>query len=161
ATLFAAAMGARVFAVDVAPERLALAQEFGAAQAINPTEGDPVAQLRDATHGEGPTFAMDCSGAPEARAAAVRACRAWGTVCFVGEGKTVTLDVSQDLLRKQLTLFGSWTFSITGQAECARYVADNHIPLEQIFTHRFTLEEAETAYQLFDSQTIGKGVFVF
>ena len=106
-------------------------------------------------------FALDCSGAPEARAAAVRSSRAWGTACFVGEGKTVTLDVSQDMLRKQLTLIGSWTFNITGQAECARYVADNHIPLERLFTHRFALDEAEAAYRLFDSQTSGKGVFVF
>ena len=51
---------------------------------------------------------------------------------------TVTLDVSPDLLRRQVTLIGSWTFSTVGQAECARYVADRestgrpavHPPLE-------------------------------
>lgn len=161
ATLFASAMGARVFAVDIAPERLALARSFGAEQTINSANEETGPRLKELTHGEGVEFALDASGAPEARAAAVRACRAWGTACFVGEGKTVTLDVSQDMLRKQLTIIGSWTFNIAGQAECARFVADNRIPLERLFTHRFALEQAEEAYRLFDKQTIGKGVFVF
>ena len=52
-------------------------------------------------------------------AAAVRCVRAWGTACFVGERGQVTLDVSADLLRRQVTLVGSWTFSKQGQAECA------------------------------------------
>ena len=161
ATIFASAMGARVFAVDISPERLALARDFGAEQTINSATDETGPWLKEVTHGEGVEFALDASGAPEARAAAVRSCRVWGTACFVGEGKTVTLDVSQDLLRKQLTLIGSWTFNITGQADCARFVADNRIPLERLFTHRFALDEAEAAYRLFDRQTVGKGVFVF
>jgi threonine dehydrogenase-like Zn-dependent dehydrogenase len=161
ATMMAAAMGVRVVAIDITPERLALAQELGAAWTLNAQGAEPVEAIRALTRGAGVDYALDCSGAPQARAAAVRACRAWATVCFVGEGGTVTLDVSQDLLRKQLTLVGSWTFNIVGQADCARFVADNGIPLDRLFTHRFGLEEAARAYQLFDSQTMGKGVFVF
>jgi len=37
---------------------------------------------------------LDASSAPDARAAAVRCVRAWGTACFVGERGQVTLDVS-------------------------------------------------------------------
>ena len=66
-----------------------------------------------------------------------------------------------DLLRKQLTLIGSWTFSAMGQAECARFVADNRIPLETIFTHRWKLEQADEAYKVFDAQSAGKGVIEF
>src|SRR3546814_17032381 len=53
----------------------------------------------------------------EARSAAVRATRSWGTACYVGEVGQVTLDVSPDLLRRQIALVGSWTFSTVGQAE--------------------------------------------
>jgi threonine dehydrogenase-like Zn-dependent dehydrogenase len=161
ATMMAAAMGVRVAAIDISPERLALAQEFGATWTVNSQIDPPVEAIQALTRRVGVDYALDCSGAPRARVAAVRACRAWATVCFVGEGGSVTLEVSQDLLRKQLTLLGSWTFSIVGQAECARFVADNQIPLDRLFTHRFSLEEAAHAYQLFDSQTMGKGVFVF
>jgi len=92
--------------------------------------------------------------------AAVRSAATWGRVGFVGEGGNTTFDISRDMLRKQLTLVASWTFSAMGQWECARFVADRKIPLGHIFTHRFTLDQAAEAYRLFDTQTTGKGVFV-
>ena len=84
--------------------------------------------------------------------------RTWGKVCYVGEGDTVTLEVSPDLLRRQVTLIGSWTFSTVGQAECARFIADRGIDVDRLFTHRWKLDQAEEAYRLFDAQTAGKGV---
>ena len=91
----------------------------------------------------------------------MRATRSWGTACYVGEGGQVTLDVSPDLLRRQITLIGSWTFSNVGQAECARFVADRRIPVEKLFTDRWKLDQADEAYRRFDTQTTGKGVFLF
>jgi threonine dehydrogenase-like Zn-dependent dehydrogenase len=161
ATMLGKAMGARVVALDIAPERLALAKEFGADAVINPRETDPVSALRELTHGEGVDKGLDCTGHAEARLAAVRSARTWGAVCFVGEGGSLTLDVSQDLIRKQLTLLASWTFSAVGQEECARFIADRHIPLGRLLTHRYQLEQAADAYRVFDTQTTGKGVFLF
>jgi len=161
ATMLGRAMGARVIAIDVAPERLALGREFGAEAVVNAREADPVAALRELTHGEGVETAMDCTGNPEARVAAVRSAATWGRVAFVGEGNTTTFDISQDMIRRQLTIHASWTFSSAGQAECARFVADRRIPLDRLLTHRFTLEQADEAYRLFDTQTTGKGFFAF
>jgi threonine dehydrogenase-like Zn-dependent dehydrogenase len=79
----------------------------------------------------------------------------------VGEGNTVTIDVSPDMIRKQLTLLASWTFSAVGQEECARFIADRRIPLKKLLTHRFTQDQAAEAYRLFDTQTTGKGFFAF
>ena len=73
----------------------------------------------------------------------------------------MTLQVSTDINRRQVTLMGSWTFSTHLQAECAQFVIDHEIDVDQLFTHRYVLEEAEAAYQLFDTQTTGKGVFEF
>jgi len=67
--------------------------------------------------------------------------------------------VSNDLLRRQVTLIGSWTFSTVGQGECARFVADRGVEVDRLFTHRWHLEQADEAYRLFDTQTAGKGVF--
>ena len=104
ATQLAVAMGARVIAVDPSPERLARAKEFGADAIVDPGTNDPVAAIRELTHGRGAELTLDTSGAPAGRLAAVQSARTWGTTCFVGEGDTVTLDVSRDMLRKQLTL---------------------------------------------------------
>src|SRR5436309_2367559 len=103
---------------------------------------------------------LGTSGNSEARAAAVRAARTWGTVCFVGERGQVTLDVSPDLIRRQITLVASWTFSTQGQADCAELVADKAIAVDRLFTHRWRLNQAEEAYRVFDTQTSGKGVIL-
>ncbi len=160
ATQLATAMGARVIALDVGAERLERAKEFGADVLIDPKSNDPVGAIKDLTHGIGADMTLDTSGAPEGRLTAVRAARAWGTVCFVGEGGSVTIEVSPDMLRKQLTIMGSWTFSTVGQADCARFVADRNVAVDRLFTHRWKLEQAEDAYRLFDKQTTGKGVFL-
>ena len=81
-------------------------------------------------------------------------------MCFVGERNNVTIDVSPDILRKQLTMIGSWTFSVIGQAECARFIVERNIAVDQLFTDRWKLDQAEEAYRLFDQQNTGKGVFL-
>jgi L-iditol 2-dehydrogenase len=154
-------MGARVIAVEMNEDRLLLARQFGAESVVDSSKEDPEKALKELTRGEGVDLALDCTGAAAARLAAVRAAKTWGTVCFVGEGGEVTLDVSRDMLRKQLTLVGSWTFSAMGMGECARFIADNGIKLERIFTHRWKLEQADEAYRVFDQQSSGKGVILF
>ncbi|MBW8825225.1 MAG: zinc-binding dehydrogenase [Acidobacteria bacterium] len=160
ATQLAVAMGARVIALDLSPERSRMAKDFGADAVVDARSNNPVEAIRELTHGEGAHKTLDTSGAAEARAATVRAVRSWGTACFVGERGQVTLDVSPDLLRRQVTLVGSWTFSKQGQADCAEFVADHEIDVEKLFTHRWRLDQAEEAYELFDGQTVGKGVIL-
>jgi 2-desacetyl-2-hydroxyethyl bacteriochlorophyllide A dehydrogenase len=159
ATQLASAMGARVIAVDPTAERLGRAREFGADAVVDPGRDDPVRAIKDLTQG-GAELALDTSGAEAGRLAAVKCAKVWGTVCFVGERGSVTLDVSSDLLRKQLTLVASWTFSSIGQAECADFIARRRIDVDRLFTHRWTLDQAEEAYRLFDRQSTGKGVFL-
>jgi len=60
ATQLAVAMGARVIAIDIAPERHKLAQLFGAAEVIDPTAHEMVAAIRELTHGEGAHKTVDC-----------------------------------------------------------------------------------------------------
>ena len=147
-------------APDVPPAPPAPAQVCGAGGVLDPGADDPVAALKELTRGQGVDLALDCSGAEAARTAAIRATRTWGTVCLVGEGGSVTVDVSRDMIRKQLTVIGSWTFSSVIQAECARFIAERGIDVERLFTQRYALDQAAEAYRLFDTQTTGKGVFL-
>lgn len=160
ATQLAKAMGARVIALDIGEERLALAKQFGADEVIDPGKNDVVEAIRDLTHGEGVHKSLDCSSSSDARRAAVQCVRTWGTACFVGEGGDVNLDVSNDMLRRQVTIVGSWTFSKNGQADCAEFIAERKIDVDGLFTHEFKLDDAVEAYKLFDTQTTGKGVFL-
>jgi len=161
ATQLARAMGARVLAVDLSEERRRLARELGAEVAIDPTATPPVEAIRALTHGEGADATLDCTGHPEARANCAKAARAWGRACFVGERGTATFDMTPDVIHKQLTMYGSWTFSTLLLAECAQFAVDRNVPLGRVFTDTFALNEAAEAYRRFESRGMGKGVFLF
>ncbi len=159
ATLLAKAMGARVIAVDISPARLEFARELGADYAVNSKDVDPLAAIRDLTHGEGADAAVDCTGNAEARAQMVRCVRIFGSACFVGEGGTVTLNVSPDVIKKRLTIYGSWTFSVVMLGECARYIVDRQVPLARLIIHRYRLDQAAQALAEFEAGSVGKSVF--
>lgn len=160
ATQFAKAQGARVIALDINPDRLARAKQFGADEVVNPGSNDPVAAIKELTHGRFADCTLDTSSNSEARLNAIKSTKVWGTMCFVGEGGNVTIDVSPHVLRRQLTMIGSWTFSNIIQAECARFCVERKVDVDALFTHKWNLEQAEEAYKLFDRQSDGKGVFL-
>lgn len=161
ATLFAAAMGARVIAIDVIPDRLELASHLGADVTVRASQDPVLDVIRQLTHGEGADATLDATGIPEVRLQAVDSAKLWGRVCFVGEGNTTTFDVSPQIIHKQLTIYGSWTFSTGGLAEVAQFVVDRQVPLRDLITHTFALDQASEAYALFDTGRTGKVVLVW
>jgi threonine dehydrogenase-like Zn-dependent dehydrogenase len=160
ATQFAVAMGARVIAVETSAERRQLALDLGADVALDPSAVDTVKAVLDLTHGEGAHKAVETSGNEAARTAAVRGTRTWGVTCLIAGGGQITLDANKDLTHRQRSVFGHWTFSKNGQADCARFIADRKIDVDKLFTHRWTLDQADEAYRLLDQQKTGKGVFL-
>jgi L-iditol 2-dehydrogenase len=154
-TQLAAAMGTRVIALDIDLGRLQRAEQFGAHDLVDAKSDNVVEAVRDLTGGHGVECAIDCTGSPKARSAAIKAARKWGRVVFLGEGGDVTIDVSTDMNRKQLAVFGR-----NGQADCARFVSERKLDVDGLFTHSWPLEEAEEAYRVFDTQTTGKGLLI-
>ena len=112
-------------------------------------------------NGEGADATLDATGIHEVRANAVRSTRVWGRACFVGEGGTVALEPTPDIIHRQLTLIGSWTFSTAILAELADFVVNRGLPLADLITHRYSLGQADEAFKLFDSGRTGKPVFTW
>ncbi|MFM2423449.1 MAG: hypothetical protein RL291_1979 [Pseudomonadota bacterium] len=159
-TMLGRAMGMRVIAVDISDERLALAKTCGAEHVVKSGKADVVDAIKTLTGGRGADYVLETSGNADARVAGVRSTKTFGSLCFVGEGGTLTLDVSNDIIRRQITMYGSWTFSKTGQDDCARFIAEHKVPIGKLITHRFKLEDAVAAYAQFDKQTMGKGMII-
>ena len=158
ATLFGAASGSYVIAVDPIPERRALAMKLGASETIDPNEVDPIEVIRSATHGRGADATLDATGVAEVRAQAVRSTRVWGRSCLVGEGGTVTFDATNDIIHRQVTLMGSWTFSTVVLEELGHYVVDRGIPLRDMITRTFTLDQVAEAFADFEAGAPSKYV---
>ena len=111
AVQLAAAMGVEVIGIDIAADRVKRAAEFGAAHVLDGTKTDPVEAIRALTAGKGVTCAMDCAGSEVARQQAVRSTRPWGKIALVAIGGNLTVDAMKDLIGKQRTVIGSYTFS--------------------------------------------------
>ena len=156
ATMFAAQLGARVIAVDISSYRLNLAKELGASEVIDSSSHNAEQVIRELTSGEGAECTLDATGIPEVRIQAVDSAKYWGKVCFVGEGNTTTFDVSAQIIHKQLTILGSWTFSQAGLSEVANFVIERRSPMDKLITHTFGLKEAQKAYDIFISGETGK-----
>ncbi|MGI9523357.1 MAG: zinc-dependent alcohol dehydrogenase family protein, partial [Hyphomicrobiaceae bacterium] len=157
-TLLGKAMGMDVIALDISDERLELSRKCGADHIINVGRQDPVQELLKLTGERGVHYSLETSANSSARVAAVRSTRTWGTACYVGEGGTVTLEVSKDMIRRQVTLLGSWTFSTHIQDECTKFIIDRGVELDKQITDHFKLSEASSAYAKFDQQQMGKGI---
>lgn len=102
----AAIMAARVagatsiIAVDVNPERLALALELGATHALNSRDIDPVAEVRKLTGG-GADFTLECSGRAEVLRQAIDSLGLLGSCGIVGatrEGTEVAFNVNDVMI---------------------------------------------------------------
>ena len=162
ATLLGSAMGARVIAVDLVPYRLELAKRLGAGEVVDAREVNPVEAIKELTKGEGAEATLDCTGIASVRAQMVDSTKIFGRGCFVGEGGNVTLNnVSQQIIHKHLTICGSWTFSTWMLEELANWIVDRGIPLKDLVTNRFSIEQAEEAYRVFQQGNTGKVVFTW
>lgn len=161
AVQLAAAMGVEVIGVDISAERVARAADFGAAHAIDAGQQDAVAEIRKLTGGRGATCAADCAGGEIARAQAIRSTAPWGRIALVAMGGNLNVDGMKDLIAKQRTVIGSYTTSIMGMKQCARFIADHGVEVDALFTDRWSLDQADEAYRAFDRQSGGKGVIEF
>ena len=160
AAMLARALGARVTGVEGLEDRVELAHHLGIENVVAPGDG-ALEKLMDLTQGRGFEVAMDCSGNGQARHLCLEAARVWGRVVYIGEGGSVTFEPSPLLLHKQLTLHGSWVCSIGQMEELVEKLVAWNLHPEAIVTHKFTLDQAREAYEIFDSGQSGKVAIVW
>jgi threonine dehydrogenase-like Zn-dependent dehydrogenase len=154
------ALGATIIGIDPMAERRALAMRLGAAHALDPAAGDPAEQVR-ALLPDGADAVIETSGNGAAQAAAIGCLRVEGTLALIGLGASGPTIAPGSLVARQLTVMGSNLFPKWMLPEIIGFVRERQIPLDQIITHRFPLEEAPAAFRLADSATAGKVVFVW
>lgn len=154
------ALGARVIACDAVDLRLETAKELGADFCINVTKTDPVQAIRELTDGKGADVTMDLSGTENGQLAALEATKILGRMGFMGENHKCTIDPREHIIAKQLQVFGNWYFPLYLYEEILEIIERQQVPLEKLVTHRFKLEDAETAFRMFDNHETEKVVFV-
>lgn len=141
--------GARVIGVESNPWRAQKALDLGAEAVIDPTADDALAQILALTHnGRGVDHAIDCSGVAAAHRLCIDGARRKGTVSFVGEsGRNPTdLFISSDMIRKGLTLHGSWHYNLSLTPKILRVIGASGDKIDQLISHSFALENVQSAW---------------
>lgn len=147
--------GARVMALDLVPARLAMARDAGAAETIKSDEIDPLTAVLELTGGRLAEVVIEATGRPEGLALALRLVGKAGTVACCGENREVTINVGNDLIRRDITMFGSWFFHFREYPDMLELYRRG-LALEKLVTHVFPLAEAATAFSEFAAGRVGK-----
>ena len=140
---------ASIVAVDVVPEKLALARELGATHAVDASGGDSVAQVRELT--DGVDFAFSAITAPSGLADAVRMCAYAGTATLVGvppPGRTLDLDPELDLFHPKVAIavtHGGDTIPQEDFPFLAQAALDGRLDLDRFVTKTIALDEVPDA----------------
>ncbi len=140
--------GARVIAVEQHPYRRQLALDLGASAALDPGAGDLLPAIADLTSGAGVDKAIDCSGAPQAQRLLIDAARRRGQVAFVGEAGPLEIGVSRDLIRKGLTLHGSWHWNLADAPKLMQVIHRCGPQIDRLVTHHYPMSAVQEAWEL-------------
>ncbi len=161
-----------IIAVDISEDKLAFARRFGATHEVNPRGNDALETIRKLTGG-GVDYAIDAVGLPETQEQVLRAVRAGysglnrgGTALLVGitpPGAKAILDTS--------LFVGNRSFTRTSGGDCRperdfplfiRWYREGKLKLNDLVTHRYTLDQINEAVEELESgRILGRGIVTF
>jgi 2-desacetyl-2-hydroxyethyl bacteriochlorophyllide A dehydrogenase len=140
---------AHVLAIDTVPERLKMAESFGA-ELVHLGEQDARAIVRAATDGRGVDVSIDAVGDPKVLESAIRLTRACGSIQCIGV-YAERAEVHMGLLwLKALTLRGGHA-NVLGHVDRVLAMMDAGVlDPTTLVTHHMKLDQAPEAYAVYD-----------
>jgi S-(hydroxymethyl)glutathione dehydrogenase/alcohol dehydrogenase len=160
----AIAGASRVIAVDTNPSKLELARKFGATDAVNPADGDPVAQVRELTGG-GVDYSFEAIGLKTTTEQAFRMLRNGGTATVIGMiplGTKIEIHGVDFLAEKRIQgcNMGSNRFRVDMPKYVDFYLA-GRLNLDDLLSHRLSLAEINEGFAALERGEVARSVIVF
>jgi L-iditol 2-dehydrogenase len=148
--------GARVIGVESIPYRAERALMLGADVVIDPAADDVLDQVMDLTGGVGVDAALDCAGVVAAQRFCIDATRRKGQVTYVGEcGDELPIRVSPDMIRKGLTVRGSWHYNLSLYPKVMQVIQDSPV-IDKLISHVLPMSHIQQAFELSASHQCAK-----
>ncbi|THF84503.1 zinc-dependent alcohol dehydrogenase [Cohnella fermenti] len=119
----------RVIAVDLSHDRLSFAASLGAIT-VNPRTEDLALRIKELTDGRGVSAAIDAVGAAITRRQCAESVMAGGRLVFTGLHQTETSFDFNDLVRRELKIFGSFAYSKANFKVALGWISEGRIGLE-------------------------------
>jgi len=148
--------GAQVIAVARNPYRQKIATDLGAQVILDPNDPELYQKIKDITQNKGATKAIECSGASLYQTICIEGTRRKGAVSFVGESGEMPIAISDQLIRKGLTLTGSWHWNLNLTADILDTIRQCKSAIKKLVTHTFPMDQLEDAFELQKAGNCGK-----
>lgn len=158
----------QVIAIDGIPERLELAQAFGADQIVNMQEFDTaearVERVNDLTDGRGADVTMELVGHPGVFAEGLAMTAPGGRYVEIGNvsvGRKATFDPST-IVFKSVSVLGMAHYRWQDLNNALGFVAQNinRLPFDRVLSHTFHLTEINRAFELQNDGVITRSALV-
>jgi L-iditol 2-dehydrogenase len=142
--------GSTMVATDTMPFRRELAVRFGAAQALDPRDPDLDQRVRDMTGGRGADAVIVAASAPGIVEQAVRCSRPGSRILlFAQTSHQERIELSgADVCVGERSVFGSYSASVDLQKQSADLVFSGALPVEDLISHRFPLNQIRSGIDL-------------
>lgn len=129
-----------IIAVDIDPQKLALAQRLGATHTVNANESDVPIAVRSLTGGTGADVSFEVVGHTDTVLTAIRALRKGGTVVLVGNlSPRVELPL-QEVVSREISVLGSCNSN--GEIpECIELLTQGVVDVDPIISMRAPLDQ--------------------
>ncbi len=149
-TMLVKRTGATMLATDTMPHRKQLAVRFGALAAYDPLDPDLQQRILDLTSGRGADAIIIAASAPGIVEQAVRYSRPGSRILlFAQTSHQERIELSgADVCVGERTIFGSYSASVDIQKESADLVFSGELPIEDLISHRFPLDEIRAGIHL-------------
>ena len=135
------------FGVDVDPEKLALAREFGATDTIDSSKTDLHQALADLTGGRGPNVVIEAVGLPQTFRAAVDEVAFAGSVTYIGYAKAPVEYETKLFVQKELDIRGSRNAMPCNFRRVIDFAARGLFPIGKTISRVYGFEQAGQALQ--------------
>jgi L-iditol 2-dehydrogenase len=140
--------GTRVIGIEPVEWRRNRALQMGAEAVFDPGETDLVGKIQALTDGKGVTCAIDCSGVVQSQRLCIEATRRRGRVAFVGESNDeLPIRVSSDMIRKGLTVVGSWLYNMADYPEVMRTIQQSPL-IDLLVSHMIPMSRIQDGFEL-------------
>jgi 2-desacetyl-2-hydroxyethyl bacteriochlorophyllide A dehydrogenase len=147
----AAGKGATVIAIDVADEKLALAQKVGAQHTINSSQEELHAALKKYTDRQGPRVMIEAVGLPATFRAAVEEVSFAGRVVYIGYSKQPVEYDTRHFVQKELDVLGSRNALPDDFRAVIAYLESGLLPVDEVITKTVSLDDAGAALAEWDA----------
>lgn len=145
----------RIFAIDVVPERLALAERFGAS-AVDARTTEPREIVKEATGGRGADAALEAVGSPDASRLAMDLVRPGGIISAVGVHTEAAFAFSPtEAYDKNLTYRAGRCPARLYIDRLMPLVRQKKYDLRSIISHRMPLSDGAEGYRIFEKKLQG------